>query len=116
MKILERILGDGYVELEGLDLDKYTAAIINKEQPSSKMLDMWVLYQFDSLANSCRLRYVLENKDDAVKIYRDYNLHSETDELGGRNAGDVGIIVHNQEAYFESNIPQDAPWGDKASK
>jgi hypothetical protein len=31
MKNLERILGDGYVELEGLDLDKFTDTIINKE-------------------------------------------------------------------------------------
>jgi len=82
MKILERILGDDYVQLDSLDLDKYTATIINKEKPSDKMLDMWVLYQYDSVANSCRLRYVLENMDDAVKIYKDQNLHMETDVLG----------------------------------
>ena len=31
MKILERILGDGYVQLKSLDLDDYTATIVNKE-------------------------------------------------------------------------------------
>jgi hypothetical protein len=40
----------------------------------------------------------------------------ETAVDGGRKEGDVGIIVHNQEAYFESNIPHEADWAPKASK
>jgi len=32
---------------------------------------------------------------DATAVYRSKNLHLETEDNGGRSAGDVGIVVHN---------------------
>lgn len=79
------------------------------------MLDYWVLYQFDSKSDSCRLRYVMSSLKDATAVYKSKNLHLETADNGGRSTGDVGIVVHNQMAYFESNIPNNVDWGDLAT-
>jgi hypothetical protein len=32
---------------------------------------------------------------DATEVYKSKNLHLETEDNGGRSAGDVGVVVHN---------------------
>lgn len=41
---------------------------------------------------------------EAVQAYRDSKLHIELGGQGGRPYGNVGIVVHNTQEYFESNV------------